>query len=168
MLMCTLISGLSRWASRTMCIPPPVLPLPTSLFTLLGPIPLTFNQILQGNVAPVSTLRPLQRYAPSRPSPPCPQTPRSPWPPLSTHPPRRRVLASELLVLSSCPTPLHPRVYTPSRIPQARALTFDVHLHPALVLPNLQYDVRFPPTRSNPHLSLAILVTLATSCHWLL
>jgi len=69
------------------------------------------------------------------------------------------------------PTLLDPRVYTPSPIPQAHArpctppapLTPGVHLHPAIIAPNLQYDVRFLPTQSNPHLSPAILAQPASS-----
>jgi hypothetical protein len=42
-------------------------------------------------------------------------------------------------------------------------LTPSVSLHPALVAPSLQYDMRSPPTQSNPRLSLAILATPASS-----
>jgi len=38
-----------------------------------------------------------------------------------------------------------------------------VDLHPALIAPNLQYDVRFLPTQSSPHLSPAILATPASN-----
>jgi len=73
--------------------------------------------------------------------------------------------------LSPHPIPPHPRVYTPSPIPQAHALPYippapltpNVHLHPAIIAPNLQYDVRFLPTQSNPHLSPAILAQPASS-----
>lgn len=73
--------------------------------------------------------------------------------------------------LSPYPIPPHPRVYTPSPIPQAHALPYippapltpNVHLHPAIIAPNLQYDVRFLPTQSNPHLSPAILAQPASS-----
>ena len=73
--------------------------------------------------------------------------------------------------LSPYPTPPHPRVYTPSPTPQAYALPYippapltpGVHLHPAIIAPNLQYDVRFVPTQSNPHLSPAILAQPASS-----
>jgi len=69
------------------------------------------------------------------------------------------------------PIPPHHRVYTASPIPQAHALPYippapltpNVHLHPAIIAPNLQYDVRFLPTQSNPHLSPAILAQPASS-----
>jgi hypothetical protein len=38
-----------------------------------------------------------------------------------------------------------------------------VCLHPALVVPNLQYDVRYPPSENNPQLSPAILATPASN-----
>ena len=71
---------------------------------------------------------------------------------------------------SPFPTFFHPHVYTPSPIPQAYALPYtppapltpDVRLHPALRAPNLQYDVRSPPTQSSPHLSQVILSTPAS------
>jgi hypothetical protein len=58
-----------------------------------------------------------------------------------------------------------------SLIPQTHALPFippkpqapGAYLHPALVAPALQYDVRYPPTQSNPHLSPAILATPASN-----
>ena len=73
--------------------------------------------------------------------------------------------------LSPHPIPPHPRVYTVSPIPQAHALPYipppplpsGAHLHPAIIAPNLQYDVRFLPTQANPHLSPAILAQPASS-----
>jgi len=38
-----------------------------------------------------------------------------------------------------------------------------VHPHPAIIAPNLQYDVRFLPTQFNPHLSPAVLAQPASS-----
>ncbi|KAI0261859.1 hypothetical protein BC834DRAFT_845361 [Gloeopeniophorella convolvens] len=68
-------------------------------------------------------------------------------------------------------SPPHPRVYTPSPISQAHALPYippapltpGVYLHPALVAPTLQYDMRYPPTQSNLRLSPAILATPASN-----
>ena len=71
---------------------------------------------------------------------------------------------------SSYSTFFYHHVYTPSPIPQAYALPYTppapltpgVRLHPALLAPNLQYDVRSPPTHSSPHLSQVILATPAS------
>lgn len=49
---CTFIPSLSCRASRTVCVPRLVVPLPSSLFTLPGPVPLTFSQVLQGTSRP--------------------------------------------------------------------------------------------------------------------
>jgi len=38
-----------------------------------------------------------------------------------------------------------------------------VFLHPALATPDLQYDVRYPPSKDNPHLSPVILATPASN-----
>jgi len=70
--------------------------------------------------------------------------------------------------LSSYP---HPRVHSPSPTPQPHALPYippaplqpGVHLHPAIIAPNLQYDVRFLPTQSNPRISMVILAQPASS-----
>jgi hypothetical protein len=93
----------------------------------------------------------------------------------STPPPLPNVAFSSPTNSSSSLSPYppipHPDVYTPSPIRQAHALPFippapltpGVCLHPALVAPSLQYDVRYPPSQNNPHLSPAILATPASS-----
>jgi len=89
----------------------------------------------------------------------------------STPPPLPSAAFSPANSSSSLSPYPHPRVYTPSPIPQAHALPYippaplihGVHLHPAIIAPNLQYDLRFLPTQSNPHLSPAILAQPASS-----
>jgi hypothetical protein len=73
--------------------------------------------------------------------------------------------------ISSFPSPPHPRVYTPSPIPQAYALPYipphpltpRVYLHTALAAPGLQYDMRYQPNHSNLRLSPAVLAEPASS-----
>ncbi|KAH9977494.1 hypothetical protein BJV74DRAFT_781049 [Russula compacta] len=73
--------------------------------------------------------------------------------------------------LSPYPSPPHPRVYIPSPIPQAHALPYipppplisNVYIHPAVAAPSLSYDMRYPPSQSNPVLSPAVLTTLASN-----
>jgi hypothetical protein len=73
--------------------------------------------------------------------------------------------------ISSYPSPPHPRVYTPSPIPQAHALPYippapltpRVYLHTALAAPSLQYDMRYHPDHANLHLSPAVLAEPASS-----
>ena len=72
--------------------------------------------------------------------------------------------------LSPYPSPPHPRVYTPSPIPQAHSLPYippapltpGVYIHPTLAAPSLLYDMRSQPTHSNPRLSPAVLSTPAS------
>ena len=98
----------------------------------------------------------------------------APSPDLSTPSPLPYVkftLPTNSQSLSSYPSQPPPYVYNPSPIPQGSPLPFippaplssSVLLHPALVAPSLQYDVRFPPSQSSPHLPPAILATPATS-----
>ena len=73
--------------------------------------------------------------------------------------------------ISSFPSPPHPRVYTPSPIPQAYTLPYipphpvtpRVYLHAALAAPGLQYDMRYKPDHSNLRLSPAVLAEPASS-----
>ena len=119
------------------------------------------------NQDPVASVR-------SIPSPASSTSSLNPSPGPSTPPPLPDVAFSPANSSSLSPyhpAPPHPRVYTPSPIPQAHALPYippppltpHVHLHPATIAPNLQYDVRFVPTQSNSHLSPAILATPASS-----
>ncbi|KAN0136718.1 hypothetical protein V8E53_005488 [Lactarius tabidus] len=101
----------------------------------------------------------------------------SPSPPPSTPPPLPDVAFSSPshspshAPISAFPSPPHPRVYTPSPIPQAYALPYvpptpltpSVYLHTALSPPTLQYDVRFHLTQSNIRISPTVLVEPATS-----
>jgi hypothetical protein len=67
-------------------------------------------------------------------------------------------------------SPPHPHIRTPSPIPQVFTLPYvppaplipGICLHPELVAPNLQYDVRYLPSQSNPQLSPAILAKPAS------
>jgi hypothetical protein len=73
--------------------------------------------------------------------------------------------------ISAFPSPPHPRVYTPSPIPQAHALPYippapltpSVYLHTSLAPPTLQYDVRYHHTQYNLQISPAVLAEPATS-----
>ncbi|KAH9003575.1 hypothetical protein EDB86DRAFT_2379830 [Lactarius hatsudake] len=73
--------------------------------------------------------------------------------------------------ISPYPSPPHPRVYTPSPIPQPHALPYippapltpRVYLHTVLAAPSLQYDMRYPPNQSNLRLSPAVLAEPASS-----
>ncbi|KAF8267135.1 hypothetical protein EI94DRAFT_1802145 [Lactarius quietus] len=73
--------------------------------------------------------------------------------------------------ISAYPSPPHPRVYTPSPIPQAHALPYippapltpRVYLHTVLAAPSLQYDMRYHPNQSNLRLSPAVLAEPASS-----
>ena len=93
MLTCILIPGLSRRASRTMCVHPashPTVHISRTSSAYLQPI-------LKRKVAPVSTRTPLKRCPSSHPRRPQPS--RSPHRLVRQHPlPRPRVLASGLLV----------------------------------------------------------------------
>jgi len=53
--------------------------------------------------------------------------------------------------------PSSPPSSLPPSPPPSPPLTPGVHLHSAIIAPNLQYDVRFLPTLFNPHLLPAIL-----------
>ena len=73
--------------------------------------------------------------------------------------------------ISPYPPPPHPRVYTPSPIPQSHALPYfpptpltpRVYLHTVLAAPSLQYDMRYHPNQSNLRLSPAVLAEPASS-----
>jgi len=117
------------------------------------------------NADPVAEVRSI----PS-PSPASSSSSLAPSPGPSTPPPLRFVSLPNPSHLSPYPTPHH-HLYTPSPIPQVHPHPYippsplcpGVHLHPAIIAPNLQYDVRFLPTQFNPHLSPAVLAQPASS-----
>ena len=146
-------------------------PLPIPLFTHPGLVLLTSNQVSKGKLLPFRP-RPRRRGALH----PFPGVLNLLAPPIawsvnaSTPPPLDPSSLANSSSLLPCPTLLHLHVYTQSPIPQVHALPYippapltpGMHLHPALITPNLQYDVRLLPTQSNPHLSPVILSTPAT------
>jgi len=138
------------------------------MFTHPRAVPLTFNQVLQGTSRPFlprphrgGTLHPISRLLNILA---CPVV----WSVNTPSPSRPHFLPSELP--PPRPIPPHPRLYPPSPIPPAHDLPYippaplppGVHLHPAITALDLQYDMRFFPTQSNPHLSPAILAQPAS------